>query len=66
MYFYKLFELKHVLAVYVHNHPIIIKIHPVFFYLVKSFPLSHIKPFSDACLCDITQTQAPPMIFDWQ
>ncbi len=37
----------------------------VFFYLVKSFPLSHIKPFSDACLCDVTQTQAPPSIVDW-
>ncbi len=35
------------------------------FYLDKSFPLSHIKPFSDACLCDVTQTQAPPTIVDW-
>ncbi len=31
--FYMLFELKCVLAVYVHNHPIMIKIHPVFFCL---------------------------------
>ncbi len=30
MHFYKLFELKCVLAVCVHNHPIMIKI-PVFF-----------------------------------
>ncbi len=37
----------------------------VFFYLIKSFPLYHIKPFSYACLCDITQTQAPPTIVDW-
>ncbi len=37
-----------------------------FFYLVKSFPLSHIKPISDACLCDVTQTQALPRLFDWQ
>ncbi len=70
MHFYKLFELKCVLAVCVHNHPIMIKIHPVFFFvsffnLIKSFPLSHIKPFSDACLCDVTQTQAPPTIVDW-
>ncbi len=36
-----------------------------FFNHVKSFPLSHIKPFSDACLCDVTQTQAPPAIIDW-
>ncbi len=36
-----------------------------FFNLVKSFPLSQIKPISDACLCDITQTQAPPTIVDW-
>ncbi len=56
MHFYKLFELKCVLAVCVHNHPIIIKIHPVFFFnLVKSFPLSQIEPISDACLC-VTQT----------
>ncbi len=49
---WELFELKCVLAVCVHNHPLMIKIHPVFFfYLVKSFPLSQIKPFSDACLC---------------
>ncbi len=31
--FYKLFELKCLLAVCVHNHPIMIKIHPVFFFL---------------------------------
>ncbi len=30
MHFYKLFELKCVLAVCVHNHPIMIIIHPVF------------------------------------
>ncbi len=34
----------------------------LFFYLIKSFPLSHIKPFSDACLCDVTQTQALPWL----
>ncbi len=28
-----LFELKCVLAVYVHNHPIMIKIHPVVYFL---------------------------------
>ncbi len=47
-------ELKCVLAVCVHNHPIMIKIYPVLFYLVKSFPLSQIEPISDACLCDVT------------
>lgn len=31
MHFYKLFELKHVLAVCVHKYPIMIKNHPVFF-----------------------------------
>ncbi len=42
MHFYKLFELKCVLTVCVHNHPIMIKIHTVFyFYFVKPFP-----PFS--------------------
>ncbi len=29
-HFYMLFEHKSVLAVYVHNHPVMIKIHPVF------------------------------------
>ncbi len=28
----------------------------LFFYLVKSFPLSKIEPISDACLCDVTLT----------
>ncbi len=61
MHFYMLFEHKCVLAVCVHNHPIMIKIHPVFFfYLLKSLPLSQIKPFSASCLCDVTQTQALP------
>ncbi len=35
MHFYKLFELKCVLAVCVHIHPIMIKIHPVFFVLSR-------------------------------
>ncbi len=53
MHFYMLFEHKCVLAVCVHNHPIMIKIHPVFFlYLLKSLPLSQIEPISDA----VTQT----------
>ncbi len=58
MHFYKLCELKCVLAVCVHNHPIMIKNTPsVFlFNLIKSFPLSQIEPISDACLCDVTQT----------
>ncbi len=43
-HFYKFFELKCVLAVCVHNHPKMIKIHPVlFFYLLKSLPLSQIE-----------------------
>ncbi len=33
--------------------------------LLKSLPLSQIKLFSDSCLCDITETQAPPTIVDW-
>ncbi len=33
-----------------------------FFYLVKSFPLSQIEPISDACLCDVTQSQALPRL----
>ncbi len=56
MHFYKLFELKCVLAVCVHN-PIMIKIHPVFFLSTKIF-----TPFSNraVCLCDFTRTEAPP------
>ncbi len=62
MQFYKLFELKCVLAECVHSNPTMIRIHPVcfvffsFLNLVKSFPLSQIEPISDACLCDVTQT----------
>ncbi len=62
MHFYKLFELKCVLAVCVHNHPIMINNPPsvflyIFFYLVKSFPVSQIKPISDdLSLCNVTQT----------
>ncbi len=33
-----------------------------FFYLIKSLPLSQIEPISDACLCDVTWTEAPPTI----
>ncbi len=44
MHFYKLFELKCVLAACVHNHHIMIKIHPVD--LLKSLPLSQIEPIS--------------------
>ncbi len=42
----QLFELKCVLAVCIHNNPIMIKIHPVFFFcnLVKCFPLSQAEP----------------------
>ncbi len=54
IHFYKLFELKCVLAVCVHNHHIMKKIHRVFFFLnlVKSFP------------CDVTKTMTAPMIVD--
>ncbi len=38
----------------------------VFFYLLKSLPLSQIKPFSASCLCDVSQTQALPRLFDWR
>ncbi len=33
---------------------------PSVFYLFKSFTLSQIEPISDACKCDVTQTEAPP------
>ncbi len=32
------------LAVCIHNHPIMIKIHPLFFFLLKSLPRSQIEP----------------------
>ncbi len=60
----KLFELKCVLAACVHNHPIMIKIYPVFFFLsTKIF-----TPFSNraVCLCDVTRTEASPTIVDLQ
>ncbi len=51
---YKLFELKYMLAVCVHNHPIMIKIHPVFFFY--HFPF--LKPSrSQMPVCDVTQTR---------
>ncbi len=60
MHFYKLFELKCVSAVCVHNHPIMIQIS---FLSTKIFtPLS----YRAVCLCDVTQTEAPPTIVDWQ
>ncbi len=34
----------------------------VFLISLNNFPF--LKPFSDACLCDVTQTQAPPTIVD--
>ncbi len=57
-----------VLAGCVHNHPIMVKIHPVLFFFLnpnKWQPLSQIKLFSDSWLCDVTQTQDPPTIVDW-
>ncbi len=44
-----MFEQKCVLALCVHNHPIMIKIHLVFCFLIQinKYPLFQIKPFSD-------------------
>ncbi len=44
MHFYKLFEHKCVLALCVHNHPIMIKIHPVFLFFQST---KIIIPFSN-------------------
>ncbi len=64
MHFYKLFELN-VCWQCVLNHPTMIKsTQCLFFNLVKLFPLAQIKPISDTCLCDVTQTQALPRLFD--
>ncbi len=54
---YKLFEHKCVLEVCVHIHPIMIKIHPVFFLN----PLSQIKLFWDSCQNDVVLYSCPPL-----
>ncbi len=63
-----LFELKCVLAVCAHNHPIMIKIHPVFFFFLnpdKSKPLSHIKPFTDSWQNDaVLHRSLPRLLID--
>ncbi len=51
---FKLFEHKCVLEVCVHIHPIMIKLHPVFFF--KSLflnPLSQIRLFREPCQNDV-------------
>ncbi len=39
----------------------------VFFFFISltHFPFLIFSPFSDAWLCDVTQTQALPTIVDW-
>ncbi len=63
---YKLFEHKCVLEVCAHIHPIMIKIHPVFFsipILKSSFSNQAVLRFlSEWC----SSVQAPPTIVDWQ
>lgn len=64
IYFYKLFELKCVLAVFVSNHPIMIKIHlDLFFFLIslKNFPFLKSSQ-SQMPVCVTSQKQAPPTI----
>ncbi len=64
---FKLFEQKCVLEVCVHIHPIMIKVHPVFFF--KSLFLK--SPFSNQAVLRLlsewrSSVQAPPTIVDWQ
>ncbi len=54
MHFYKLFKLNCVLAVCVHNRPVMIKFHTVSIY--NKIPFSQIELIADACLCDVTLT----------
>ncbi len=54
MHFYKLFELKCVLAVCVHNHPIMIIIHPVF--------LTSILQATFSCVYQSISWLPPPFI----
>ncbi len=64
IHFYMLFELKGVFAMCVHNHPIMIKFHPVFFFIPINQSLSQIKPFTDSWQSDIVLHRAPPTIVD--
>ncbi len=57
------FEHKCVLAVCVHNHTIMIKIHPVFFFKFPQIIRSQIKPFTDSW--QSSSAQAPPTTIDW-
>ncbi len=59
MHFYKLFELKCVLAVCVHNHPIMIKIHPVFFFVISLnvFPFLKSSRLDTVCTGVLPQTR---------
>ncbi len=66
MDFYKLFELKCVCTQPPYNENVVFLTPSGFFFLIKSFHLSQIKPISDACLCDATQTQGLPQLFDLQ
>ncbi len=64
---YKLFEHKCELEVCVHIHPIMIKIHPVFFFKIPiiKYPFSNqavLRFLSEWC----SSAQAPPTIVDWQ
>ncbi len=66
IHFYKLFEHKCVLEVCVHIHPIMIKIHPVFFFLIPILK----SPFSNQAVLGFlsewhSSVQAAPTIVDW-
>ncbi len=54
IHFYMLFDMKFVLAVCVHNHPIMIIIHPVFLLNPnKALAVSQIKLFTDSRQRDV-------------
>ncbi len=59
---YKLFEHTCVLKVCVHIHPIMIKIHPVFFFKSPFSNQAVLRVLSEWC----SSAQAPPTIVDWQ
>ncbi len=59
---YKLFEHKCVLEVCVHIHPIMIQIHPVFFFKSPFSNQAVLRFLSEWC----SSVQAPPTIADWQ
>lgn len=57
---YAFFKLNYVSEVYVHNHPIVVKIHSICYFPHKSEMVSQNEPFRKVLQSDLTLKQAPP------